>query len=64
MILNSDDHISHDQKNRREQRFLQEILDNKNEQIEETKWTVGHYEREMKREDRSGAELLWGWHER
>ena len=37
MILNSDDHISHDQKNRREQRFLQEILDNKNEQIEETK---------------------------
>ena len=40
MILNSDDHISLDQQNRRGQRFLQEILNNKNEQIEETKWTL------------------------
>lgn len=64
MILNSDDHISLDQQNRRGQRFLQEILNNKNEQIEVTKWTVSHYEIGMKREDQSGAELLWGWHER
>ena len=43
--------------------IMQEILNNKNEQIEVTKWT-GHNEIGMKREDQSGAELLWGWHER
>ena len=57
MILNSDDHISLDQQNRRGQRFLQEILNNKNEQIEVTKWTVNweninlvrnYYEADMK----------------